>query len=145
MSYRQRRQEIVDIAFAFKHGDVIPRVVYTDDEVKTWKLVYTKLTEVYPLFACAQYLDAMKELENKNVFSPEFIPQLEDVSRFLRKKSGFQIRPVAGLLTPRDFLASLAFKVFQCTQYIRHSSSPFHSPEPYMIYFKKIIIKFNVY
>lgn len=92
--------------------------------------MFTTVQELAPKHACAEYRRVFKLLEEENLFNPDKIPQLEDMSKFMQKHTGFTLRPAAGLLTARDFLASLAFRIFQSTQYIRHINSPFHTPEP---------------
>ena len=67
-------------------------------------------------------------------FSVKNIPQLDDISNYLREKTGWWLKPVGGLLTQREFLNGLAFKVFHSTQYIRHKSAPLYTPEPDIVH-----------
>lgn len=128
--YRERRKEIAEIAFGYKCGDPIPSITYTESENATWQQVFNTVLDLMPKHACQEYKAAFEKLQKADIFVPHRIPQLDDVSNFLRKHTGFTLRPAAGLLTARDFLASLAFRVFQSTQYVRHANSPFHTPEP---------------
>lgn len=128
--YRQRRKEIAEIAFAYKYGDPIPFIDYSDVEVKTWRSVFKTVQDLAPKHACAEYRAAFQKLQDEQIFVETRLPQLQEMSDFLRKNTGFSLRPAAGLLTARDFLASLAFRIFQSTQYVRHVNSPYHTPEP---------------
>ncbi|CAD7006632.1 unnamed protein product [Ceratitis capitata] len=128
--YRQRRKEIAEIAFAYKYGDAIPHIEYTDVEIKTWRSVLLTVIDLSKKHACQEYRAAFQKLRDEEIFVEHRLPQLQEMSDFLRRNTGFTLRPAAGLLTARDFLASLAFRIFQSTQYVRHVNSPYHTPEP---------------
>ena len=135
----------------------IPLVEYTADEIGAWGQVYERLMKLYPAYvsgrethipktiwlfgvlnwchcnilqACSEANENMKLLQRHAGYRADSIPQLEEVSAFLREKTNFSLRPITGLLSARAFLAALAFRVFFSTQYIRHPSQPFYTPEP---------------
>uniref|UniRef100_A0A8C3TVE9 Biopterin-dependent aromatic amino acid hydroxylase family profile domain-containing protein n=1 Tax=Catharus ustulatus TaxID=91951 RepID=A0A8C3TVE9_CATUS len=123
LEYNKRRAFFADLAVNYRVSHTIQFSIFRRE-------VYRKLRSLYPTHACTQFLDAFQQLEQHCGYREDNIPQLQDVSRFLKERTGFQLRPAAGQLSARDFLGSLAFRVFPCTQYIRHFSSPMHSPEP---------------
>jgi len=132
--YRERRKMIVDNAGKYKYGMEIPHVDYNQEEIETWGIVYSRLKELFPKYACKEYNEILGSLEDQCGYGEDNIPQLQDISQFLKKETGFQLRPVAGLLSARDFLNALAFRTFFSTQYIRHHSMPLYTPEPDVVH-----------
>ena len=65
-------------------GEPIPRIEYTQDEQSTWKRVYTSFSSLIKRYACKEHLRSIRLFEKEGIYSPDCIPQLEDVSRFLQ-------------------------------------------------------------
>eukprot|EP00667_Euglena_gracilis_P009678 EG_transcript_9836 len=132
--YRARRKAIVQQALRYRHGDRIPDVAYTAAEVQTWGAMWRRLMELFPTHCCRQYQYNFPLLVEHCGYAEGQIPQLQAISDFLKQRTGFTIRPAGGLLSSRDFLNALAFRVFFSTQYMRHHSKPLYTPEPDVIH-----------
>ena len=102
--YRKRRQELAEFALNYSWDEKIPYIKYTDDEIKTWGIIYEKLNQSHAKYACKEYKTIMPLMEKFCKYGPTRIPQAQDISDFLMRKTGFRLRPVAGLLSSRDFL-----------------------------------------
>jgi phenylalanine-4-hydroxylase len=128
--YRARRNRIAQIALGYEPGAPVPDAPYSEEEHALWRAIRDALEPAHHAHACAEYLEAVRRLD----LSRSSIPQLREVSERVQAISGFRLEPVAGLVEPRVFLESLADGVFLCTQYIRHHSTPFYTPEPDVVH-----------
>jgi phenylalanine-4-hydroxylase len=128
--YRARRNRIAQLALEYQTGTSIPDAPYTPEEHQVWKLIREALDPAHERHACAEYLNCIRNLD----LPRDCIPQLRELSEKVQLLSGFRLEPVAGLVEPRVFLESLANGVFLSTQYIRHYSTPFYTPEPDVVH-----------
>jgi phenylalanine-4-hydroxylase len=128
--YRARRNHIALLAAEAARTGSPCRVDYTPQENATWAAAFTALFELYPSHACREHRSGFAELGYRR----EEIPQLAEVSRTLERRTGFRFQAVAGLVSPREFLGTLAERVFCATQYVRHHSRPLYTPEPDVIH-----------
>lgn len=129
-TYRARRALLTESASRHRWNKPIERIHYTPEEISVWTAVWDRMEELWNKYACKEYLQALKLMKEYCGYGREDIPQQQDISNFLLRCSNFRLRPVAGLLSSRDFLNGLAFRVFFSTQYIRHHSKPLYTPEP---------------
>jgi len=128
--YRGRRDAIARIAFEYRDGDPVPTVTYTEAEQEVWRTVWENLAPLHERYACGRYLECSRNLK----LDRARIPQLADVNGALGRATGFRMRPVAGLVSDRNFLGHLGRSVFLATQYMRHPSRPLYTPEPDVVH-----------
>ncbi|WP_182909116.1 phenylalanine 4-monooxygenase [Microbispora sp. H13382] len=128
--YRQRRNAIAALALVHKPGAPIPTAEYTDEEHHVWALVTKELAIKHQKYAVREFLEATARLG----LPEDRIPQLQEVGDLLEPLTGFRYLPAAGLVPLREFYGVLADGLFHSTQYIRHHSVPFYTPEPDVIH-----------
>jgi len=129
-AYRSRRAAIAAAGTAHRPGQPIADVEYTPEENALWQIVSGELRQKHARLACRAYLDGAARL----AMPTDRVPQLREVDARLHELADFGLRPVAGLLETQDFFGALVEREFPCTQYVRHHSVPFYTPEPDVIH-----------
>jgi len=127
--YRSRRDAIARIARDHRQGDPVPDAPYAEEEHGVWRQIRATLDPLHERLVSADLLALTRTLD----LPVDRIPQLASVNAKLNPH-GFSMEPVAGLVDARIFLRHLGQSTFLSTQYIRHASKPFYTPEPDVVH-----------
>jgi phenylalanine-4-hydroxylase len=130
LAYRRRRGAIAEVGERYRSGDPIPDVEYTPEEDEVWRVVSRELAAKHERYACRAYLEGAAAL----TLPTERVPQLREVDERVHALTGWNIEPVPGLVPTMVFYGALARRKFLSTQYIRHHSVPFYTPEPDVVH-----------
>jgi phenylalanine-4-hydroxylase len=103
-----------------------PYELYSPDNHRAWQRMYQRMLPRWRAYANAHFLQGIESL----CLSPERVPRLEDVNRFLRPLTGFQAKPVSGYVPAFVFFDCLRNRAFPTTVTIRDAERLDYLPEP---------------
>ena len=129
-AYRERRNQIAQIAYEHQPGTPVPDAPYTQEENELWGTILELLAPIHEEWACREFLEYWDKLN----FSKDKIPQMQEVTALLTSLGGFRFEPVCGLVMPKTFLVELKRDVMLATQYVRHNAQPDFTPEPDVVH-----------
>ncbi len=129
LEYLDRRAEIAAASIERPSGPP-PTITYTRGEDEVWRTVCDALSPLHAEYAVHEYRVGVATLG----LPPDRVPQLSWVSERLESLTGWRVQAVPGLVPTRAFYGSLSERVFLSTQYVRHPSVPFYTPEPDVIH-----------
>jgi phenylalanine-4-hydroxylase len=106
--------------------DAKGRITYSAEENRVWSVLFERQMKLISGRACDEFLTGLQHLH----MTAEHIPQLPDVSKYLHKKTGWQVAPVAALISAREFFELLAKKYFPAATFIRCEEELDYVKEP---------------
>lgn len=106
--------------------DAAGRVRYGDDEHAIWAELYARQTRAIADVACPEFLHGLELLQ----LPQDRVPQLDEVSRVLRRETGWAVEPVAALIPFSEFFALLAERKFPAATFVRRREELDYLQEP---------------
>ncbi len=69
-----------------------PYELYSEENHETWRRLMARQTERWQKYANRRFLDGLDVLH----LDWQQVPRLEDINKFMKPRTGFQAKPVAG-------------------------------------------------
>lgn len=88
---------------------------YRSEEHQVWKVLFERQMSILPNRACDEFITGIQNLG----LTCEQIPQLPEINKRLLACSGWQVTPVAALISAREFFELLATRHFPAATFIR--------------------------
>lgn len=101
-------------------------VHYGENERRVWRLLYERQSPIILDRACDEFISGLKKL---NLNANE-MPQVPDICRRLKAETGWQVAPVAALISAEEFFNLLANKYFPIATFIRTEEELDYVKEP---------------
>jgi phenylalanine-4-hydroxylase len=99
---------------------------YTASEHAVWHTLYERQTRLLPGRACTAFLEGLQALP----IEPDRIPNFEALNEQLRRRTGWQIVAVPGLVPDEVFFQHLAHRRFPAGNFIRRADQLDYLEEP---------------
>lgn len=103
-----------------------PYELYSDANHEAWARLFARMGERWAQYGNEHFLRGIESL----CLSPDRVPRLEDVNRFLSPLTGFSAKPVSGYVPAFMFFDCLRNREFPTTITIRHGDKLDYLPEP---------------
>jgi phenylalanine-4-hydroxylase len=114
---------------ARSHGELYiqqPYDLYSAENHEAWRRLYNRMLPRWDRYANPDFLRGIGSL----CLSPDRVPKLDDVNKFLSPLTGFQAKAVSGYVPAFLFFDSLRNREFPTTITIRESDKLDYLPEP---------------
>lgn len=106
--------------------DANDNVNYSDEENAIWSFLYNKQLNLIRNKADNIYLEGLDRMS----LNTEHIPQISEINNILKKHTHWQVRPVLGTVSEKDFFQLLSNAYFPVATFIRRREDIDFCPKP---------------
>lgn len=114
---------------AQQNGEVFidqPYDLYSDENQDTWRRLYAQIKPLWEKYANPRFMQGVENL----MLSPDAIPKLHEVNKFLEPLTAFKAKAVSGYIPAYIFFDCIRNRNFPTTITIRDGQKLDYLPEP---------------